>query len=337
MADDMKQVKRSESTELSIPLQQQKTNENFWRSICEVNNYLSIDSKNNKLCKKTKVLDMDGHWELFSVSRNEEVFDSVPHLTRTRWNQYEPFNECCPSKTTGEGRCPAGCVAIAGAQMLYFLHYSIGIPQNAPSTGYCNGNKNSYSLYVGNENSTVWDDMPLDNRNSVNYSAAPLIGLVGQLVGMNYDNDDSGADTGSLKSNVFEYHGISCTMGNYDANIVITSLKEGMPVVARAKTKNDGGHSFIIDGYKECRTKTTTVYEWVYDVNPTTITPYIPPQTVVTTSSPYVKYIRMNWGWGRNNSNDTWFAVTDDWIVRVNNTNLSLTRGKLMIYNFNEM
>ena len=74
------------------------------------------------------------------------------------WDQGEPYNEFCPWVTSDmKERAPAGCVAVAGAEVLYYLHNRYGVPVNMVSEGYCNGVIGNYSRWFGNADSDVWD------------------------------------------------------------------------------------------------------------------------------------------------------------------------------------
>lgn len=83
----------------------------------------------------------------------------------------------------------------------------------------------------------------------------------------------------------------------------------GIPIFWRST-----GHAFLIDRYKTMRTKTTYVYEWVYDVLPPGgMVPIVDPRIEVVYGSPYVSnYIGMNWGWGGSYDN-IWYAADGNW------------------------
>ena len=102
---------------------------------------------------------------------------------------------------------------------------------------------------------------------------------------------------------------------NYSANIIISNLENGYPVVCSAIRMDRGehGHAFLIDSYKRCRIKTITYYEWVYDDpgagghNP------VPLLREITYGFPYIKYYRMNWGMWDTGPNDTWCSLNGVW------------------------
>ena len=269
-----------------------------------------------------------GHWELKGTTTSTELFDSF-RLMQTHWGQsVDHYNEYCPLKTSSSdgSRAPAGCVAVAGAQMLYYLHFCLSVPTNAPDTVFCSGyvGNGNYYQFPGGSSSTTWNYMLANALNEKGYySAAVLIADVGKKVGMAYGNDGSSASTSNLPSQVFSPYGISCTYVSYNSSTTSQSLLNGMPVIVRAYgtrtyvlglfPKYSDGHSFIIDGYRRYRKKITYQYEWEWDEwNGTGPIPYGGNYTTVSYGSPYITDYRMNWGWS-NADDDSYFAPSGNW------------------------
>ncbi len=207
-----------------------------------------------------------GHWELKNTYTTTEVFDDF-RLMQTEWGQSSShYNEYCPLKTvpSDNPRVPAGCVAVAGAQMLYYLHYNLSVPTAAPDTAYCCGDLSGFYQYADGSSTASWSYML---NNSLNYrgcySAAVLIAKVGQLVGITYGNDGSIANTSYLPNSVFSSYGISSTYTTYSSSTVVQSLLVNMPVIVRANGTRSydfwgnvsygDGHAFIIDGCRRYR------------------------------------------------------------------------------------
>ena len=72
-----------------------------------------------------------GEWVLMEMEVLENDKYTSPKLTKTKWGQKSPWNQCCPmySYTNGKlGHCPAGCVTVALAQYLYYTHYKDNVP-----------------------------------------------------------------------------------------------------------------------------------------------------------------------------------------------------------------
>ena len=346
MANDMKRIKQTDDKNLSLSEQEIKQNKEYWESICQIEKYLNKNGKTRgPIIDPSNPIPATGHYELTSSYTTEEVYDSIVHLIPVHWHQNTPFNTYCPYNSTWTKKAYAGCVAIAGAQMLYYLHETLGVPTEAPSTASCSGNINNYSMEQGNFNSTVWNNM----RYNDSY-AAPLIANVGLLVNTDYGDEGSGANTEDLVNHVFANYGISCTYGNYNAETIKSNLLSNLPVIVRADgTKHhilfivpqfSDGHAFIIDGYKRSRTATHNTYTWVYDapVNPNVPRPEIPQTSSTTYTSPSITLFKMNWGWGNSYDYDNvWFAPTGDWIRVVDEDNgdeLNFEYNRHMIYNF---
>ena len=280
----------------------------------------------NSLSVKTKSVEdtlTDGHWERISMSSHDIVYDTVGHLVPTWWHQDAPFNQYSPRYSPiNSTRCPAGCVAIAAAQVLYFLHYRFGVPANSPTTVISWG----YALYhsfvsiYDNYSSETWDNMS-PNSDPYGY-AALLIGRVGQQVHMDYGLTGSSAHTSDLPELVFGPNGInSSRMDHYSGAFLSDELEDGFPVICagqRADTSSTGnitypGHSFIVDRYIRYQREMTVTYQWVYD-NPeahpgSTIT-----KTTVYYGTPFISLYQMNWGYGYySNQNNTWCSMSGVW------------------------
>jgi hypothetical protein len=210
---------------------------------------------------------------------------SVNHLIQTKWGQSSPWNTCVPYTTDYVTRCPVGCVAVAGAQMLYFLHYKLGSPEYMYSVGSCsgwaNGSNYSYTFIFNNADTTIWNEMAKYywNASSATNKSAILMGYVGYRIGMKYDDSSSGATTSDLVGDVFTPFGISCSYASYNATKIVSSLESGMPVIIRAygtktvkkflgitiKTTYSNGHAWIIDGYESDGTDTYFKMNWGWD------------------------------------------------------------------------
>lgn len=267
-----------------------------------------------------------GHWEVTGVSTEEIVYDSIPHLTSTTWHQDFPYNDYCPDDKDTVNMiwvCPAGCVAIAGAQMLYFLHFKDGVPVNSPSQGICTGHVYDNTVYQNfwGPTDTLWTYMSHLAWFS-DIPAALLIGDLGKRLHMDYHWDGSRADTEDLVDDVFSPYGWSCIfVDHYDSGIILSSLTNGYPVICAGRRLPDKGvgkigHAFLVDRYKRYRTKTTTTYEWVSDdPDPQASTYLLPPYDEITYSSPHISYYGMNWGQG-GYGDDGWCSMAGIWQYR---------------------
>lgn len=307
---------------------------NFWLLI---NKQTPIVS-NNKLDSISEGANRGGHfpqgfWEMVIAESEEEVYDSIPHLTTTVWHQHNIYNLYCPEDRDTLNsivRCPAGCVAIAGAQMLYFLHNKDGVPSTSPSQGSCTGYvyDNSYIQNFGNHSTSTWASM--SSISVVDTCAALLVGDVGKRLHMDYAWDGSGAYTEDLVDDVFSPYGWNCTyLDDYSSSIIINSLQSGYPIVCAGCRTVRGvdkvGHAFLVDRYKRTRTRTRITWRWVdLDGDPTNNPILLPPDDEFTYSSPHISYYGMNWGQGNSIANNTWCSLSGVWQY-----------GSLPPYNYN--
>lgn len=286
-----------------------------------------------------------GRWELIDSYRRTLTLQKKGPLIQTAFNQEDPYNNCCPycyNENDMPVHAPAGCVAIAGAQMAYYLHYKIGAPQLAASTGSCFGiisnqpNQSDsivyHSITVGNYSSTIWDSML-----AVPSNASYLIADIGKSVRMAYSMGGSSASTYLLETNYFYPSGVSCSYNEYIADSVISSIKQReMPVILAAHDiyHNNTGHAFIADGYKKIQDQIVNVYRWTYLAPPSELEP-IPQDSVQTINlNPVSEYLHMNWGYGPYyNGDNAWYAPSGNWTVG----DYSYNESRHMLYQFSRI
>lgn len=321
VASDMARIKNASDDELTFNNDEIISNKSFW---------LGSQGQSRLLDPNLPITPYpSGHWEETILS-SSVVEDTVVNHMLPKWDQNAPYNECCPyCIDPPTQRAHAGCVAVAGAQVLYYLHYKLGVPSEMYSSGLCMGDVYNYSRGFSDLSETVWDDMSMLNQNSsdIMIPEAILIGYVGNRVNMHYNdlligNPFSWAVPVNLKSNLFEYHGISCSHDAYDEDVVANSLLNNMPVIISATNLlaplDFNIHCFVIDGYRSTRTEYTHLHYYVWDVRPTE--PYLPFEEYTTTSysSPIVSQIKINWGWRSQwtqSVNDGWYTLTGRWVL----------------------
>lgn len=293
----------------------------------------------------------NGNWRIITTTETL-VYDYIDHMV-PEWDQWRDYNHYCPYQSGGSSddeRVPAGCVAVAGSQMLYYLHNKIGVPASMVSTGYCIGEVNNYSRGFSDPNSTIWELMDTTYHTSLSpyYAEALLIGYVGALVQMHYRDSSSWALPSNLISNVFNYYGISCSQGSYDQDIVTSSLDAHMPVIVTATDLlipvDFDIHCFVIDGYKKTYLKRTHYHFWDPDEPDPYLESIVPPGPgpsyyTYTYTTPTITAIKINWGWWtqwreNNPLNDGWYTLTDDWLVVNSGEEYTYNHNRNMIYGF---
>lgn len=301
----------------------------------------SIDSVSNKLFwarinKPQTLTKADGDptegWELVELLGEYKEVLSTNHYISTVWGQSSPWNDCVPMGINTNQRCKVGCVAVAGAQILKYLHDDIGKPSTFYMTGTCEGDLNNYSFSFGNMSSSAWNNMALtSNETSTRtYAAAILLGYVGNEVEMDYGLDGSAALTENLV-NLFNSFNISCQYENYSENAVRTSiLTNGMPVIVRATptSANSNGHCWIIDGYNRVKVEYRYLYRYTGLDNP-----YVEYGDVKIESEYEIReYLVMNWGWNDYIDNTSYSFSGGSWFNSGHSTQYMY--NKKIIYNF---
>ena len=184
----------------------------------------------------------------------------APLLGVTKWAQGLPFNQECPSYTESSQTkyCPAGCVAIAMAQIMYYYKSSYGSNAIPAYTSSKNGFVNERPALPATTFNWAIMNPWYDDATSSSASAKEVQKLVkycGQAVQMNYGKSSSGA---SSQRNAFTYYfgydKLSQQISRTDVsattweNVIYTELAQGRPVYISAH-KLSGGHAFVCDGY----------------------------------------------------------------------------------------
>lgn len=286
-------------------------------------------------------------------------FDSG-HLMSTTWGQNNPWNNDCPmySYYGYYVHCLTGCVATAMSQILYFSHYELGKPNSLYHTvGYSNpyliGPNNTFfrSDYTGI--SPRWDDMPLDKTGTNSNYVADLMIDVGDRVNMEYYPSASYSSTRAYAKLAFFSYGILCDTSSYSRDIVLTSLRNGMPVMVRADNEFNNGHAWVIDGIRENNDLYAyeDIWHLIYATDPglDILEFYSPEQMAIidpnmydgkTESGTYEThsdtFILMNWGYDDNYTilsyNDVYYSPWNNasWA----NSNSTYSGDKFIVYNF---
>lgn len=172
-------------------------------------------------------------------------------LNTAKWNQSYPFNKYTPNNYV------TGCVATAGA--IVMKHH--GYP--AKGTGSHSYTWNGKTLTANFEHDYDWASMP-DKYTSGNDEAfngvARLMSDLGVAVEMQYAKGGSGATMEALVTALKKYFGYSkyarlLAIADLGAEVWNDRLRAEIdadrPILYSAVNSNEGGHSFVIDGYKD--------------------------------------------------------------------------------------
>lgn len=172
-------------------------------------------------------------------------------LNTAKWNQGAPFNKYTPNNYV------TGCVATAGA--IVMKHH--GYP--AKGVGSHSYTWNGQNLTASFEHDYDWANMPLrytgDNDAAFD-GVSRLMSDLGIAVNMQYANGGSASALEDLVTALKKYFGYS----KYARHLKIEDLgaeawngrlraeiDANRPVLYAASDANVGGHSFVIDGYKD--------------------------------------------------------------------------------------
>jgi len=212
--------------------------------------------------------EIDKLWQKYNCPAENFSFekgtkDVSPLLGTIAWNQDSGWNQYCPIASGGPGgRCYAGCVATAAAQVMKFWNY--------PETG---EGSHSYTCDYGTLSAdfgaTTYQWASMSNTSSTS-AAALLIYHVGISVDMDYQPDGSGASISDLVysfENYFKYKE-TAEYKNADwypttwKDMLIAELEAGRPMVYRGYTSGSSGHAFVCDGYRSSDEKFHFNWGW---------------------------------------------------------------------------
>ena len=267
-------------------------------------------------------------WELIDSQWVGDFDDATGHLIQTRWHQNSPWNMFSPlSSASGDIRDPAGCTAIAAAQLLYFLHGNIGRPVSAPTEGFCTGyaanlTDTTYSQTFSAFSSDAWDNMAtkyLDILAGKSDTLSALwIGFVGKNIGTQYSPSESQADYAVLPVFFLSQGILSSLPLLYDGDVVYGAIRQaGQPAILSAHatrktnfwgiTTYEDGHTFLADGAIAAYTIFDRTYIWT---SQTQNDLYSYGQTKVVRDTVLSgRYLQMNWGYGNPVQDNVYYSA----------------------------
>lgn len=179
------------------------------------------------------------------------AFTGEKLLKTAEWNQYAPFNKYTPNNYV------TGCVATAGA--IVMKHHGYPAKGTGSHSYTCNGK----TLTANFEHDYDWASMPAkyDGTNDAAFDGvARLVADLGVAVEMQYAKNGSGAYIGDMISALQKYFGYSkltylASIDDMEAEAWNAKLRgeidANRPILYSASDASAGGHSFIIDGYKD--------------------------------------------------------------------------------------
>lgn len=179
------------------------------------------------------------------------AFTGEKLLKTAEWNQMAPFNKYTPNNYV------TGCVATAGA--IVMKHH--GYP--AKGTGSHSYTWNGKTLTANFEHDYDWANMPTKytvGNDEAFDGVARLMSDLGVAVEMQYAKGGSGASMEDLLTALKKYFGYSkyarlLAIADLGAEVwndrLRAEIDANRPILYSAVDSNKGGHSFVIDGYKD--------------------------------------------------------------------------------------
>lgn len=191
---------------------------------------------------------------LSEASTNSSVTTPIaPLLQNIAWSQITPFNELCPN------RYPAGCVATALAQVIYYYRYPQHGKGGTLSYTSTSGLRQTLDFSTQSYNYALMFDR-YDEQKA--YSQAQLQEVAqlsyhcGLLSHMDYRKDESGASEFFIPYTMNTYMGYDAkaqclerAVYTYEEwnTLMLTELNARRPVIY-CGSSSKGGHCFILDG-----------------------------------------------------------------------------------------
>ncbi len=202
----------------------------------------------------------------------------------TYWSQKSPYNTFC---FDNDSICPAGCVAIALAQIMGYYCYPTQINLTYP-----NRDVNQQTLNWNIINGRPYH-LPFDICDD-HLPMARLIREIGEQVDMDYNPDGSYATDVKARQALSHFGYTRSAIKDYNTADIINSLQADQLVYFSAADAIAGeGHAMIIDGFIETSTH-TRIWEgpgiWPIDQ------PY--PWVLITDNTTIERYVHCNFGWG---------------------------------------
>ncbi len=184
-----------------------------------------------------------------------------PLLGGIQWNQDAPFNNLCPQDRYYSERTPAGCVAIAAAQIMRFYRY----PEHGIGSRNYSTDTQRLPVSADFENTTYdWANMREDYNGTYTEAEANAVATLCYHVGvackMDYDYLNGSGATAKETAKAFTRY------FNYDRNLeyidrthyteadwealLRKEIDAGRPILQFGEGPS-GGHAFVCDGYDE--------------------------------------------------------------------------------------
>lgn len=284
-----------------------------------------------------------------------DVEEHVSPLLYTQWGQSgydDMYNYYCPYKTDSTGvsigvRASAGCVVVAGAQVLHYLYKTLGANIYMPNTASCSGVVGDYVQEFSKScNMYYIRDILLNKEERKIYPHRKtytriFMAWIGSKIQVRYENDGTYSSVARL-ADVFDFYNLGFDykdcQNRCDYDLIAENILGGSPVIIGAHhvvTKSDSpeteGHAWVIDGYKRTLTdRDIYCYRSSVELTEEEVAALTMNDcNFVFNSRTTKEEFNMNWGW--SGLHDGWFlASSDAWNVSGSPYNMNIR----LMYNF---
>ena len=191
---------------------------------------------------------------------------NVAPLIQTHWHQTAPYNDLCPTRKDGGGRCVTGCVATAASQVAYYWHKDLPHETQAATTSYTYGSEANATTAFPKGTPLKWELMrmqyssePAEYREAV----ATLLAVVGGGAGLTYGSSTAGYNDNcrSVYNNILGLYGGQENAkdwgeeyNNYSddawSTLLYNEVSNSRPVLYSGCNASGEGHAVVVDGYQ---------------------------------------------------------------------------------------
>lgn len=150
------------------------------------------------------------------------------------WGQTSPYNAkvpclCANGDPKYGGKAPAGCVAVAIAQLMAYHKFPTSF---------------NWNLLLSSP--TISQDDAEERKNEV----ARLIADIGDKVSMDYDCSGSGSNIDAAQSALRAYGYSTYGINLFNVTLVANNIKGNKPVYIRGVDADNIGHAWLVTGWK---------------------------------------------------------------------------------------
>jgi hypothetical protein len=249
--------------------------------------------------------------------------ETKDHLLSTKWGQGYPWNQRAPYTSSAKtDHCLTGCVPVAAAQVLYYLHYKIGKPVGTYGFSTCNAYipDGASSIVLSSSDITFnhcaplhWADFPLNAGGTGQHGkVSTLMMRIGYLYGAAYHRNATYSYTGLATTYFPSEFSVSCSTTSPITTSQLASISRTqiynneLPILMSVSDNAGNGHSIVIDGYDYLEVR-ITYSDSEYP-------------NIIYTTTETSRFLAINWGWDGVGDSDAsgntiWYNLETSWIV----------------------